>query len=393
MAADDDDDSGYRWLNQYEKSWEAIQEDAQGGLQFVDDDFIQRARRRRLLAQPGNIRLGMMRHLYVILDLSKAMEEADLKPSRLFCTLKLLENFIVEYFDQNPISQLGIISTNNKRAEKLSELSGNPRIHTSALAQKEKPNVCQGEPSLQNALETAKKSLRHLPGHASREILIVFGSLTTCDPSDIMETFESLKECKIRCSVIGLSAEVKVCKTLATTTQGTYDVILDEKHFRDILMQHVIPPAAKADAEAALIRMGFPQHLMSSTPSLCLCHLDSEWNKEINSSGYFCPQCNSKYCDLPVQCKACGLTLVSAPHLARSFQHLFPLAQFTEITTDEGSHQKNCFGCESLLSKNLIYECPECSKRFCFECDLFIHETLHVCPGCSSTTSNAVINT
>jgi hypothetical protein len=26
---------------------------------------------------------------------------------------------------------------------------------------------------------------------------------------------------------------------------GTYDVILDEKHFRDILMQHVIPPAAK----------------------------------------------------------------------------------------------------------------------------------------------------
>ena len=37
---------------------------------------------------------------------------------------------------------------------------GNPRIHTAALAQKEKPNICQGEPSLQNALETAKKSLR-----------------------------------------------------------------------------------------------------------------------------------------------------------------------------------------------------------------------------------------
>ena len=39
---------------------------------------------------------------------------------------------------------------------------GNPRIHTSALAQKEKPNICQGEPSLQNALETAKKSLRQV---------------------------------------------------------------------------------------------------------------------------------------------------------------------------------------------------------------------------------------
>lgn len=40
--------------------------------------------------------------------------------------------------------------------------TGNPRIHTAALAQKEKPNICQGEPSLQNALETAKKSLRQV---------------------------------------------------------------------------------------------------------------------------------------------------------------------------------------------------------------------------------------
>ena len=39
---------------------------------------------------------------------------------------------------------------------------GNPRIHTTALAQKEKPNMCQGEPSLQNALEIARKSLRYI---------------------------------------------------------------------------------------------------------------------------------------------------------------------------------------------------------------------------------------
>ena len=30
-----------------------------------------------------------------------------------------------------------------------------------------------------------------------------------------------------------------------------------------------------------------------------------------------------------------ALTLVSAPHLARSFQHLFPLAHFTEVTADD----------------------------------------------------------
>ena len=31
---------------------------------------------------------------------------------------------------------------------------------------------------------------RHMPGHASREILILFGSLTSCDPGDILETIQ-----------------------------------------------------------------------------------------------------------------------------------------------------------------------------------------------------------
>jgi transcription initiation factor TFIIH subunit 2 len=42
---------------------------------------------------------------------------------------QLLEGFIDEFFDQNPISQMGIIITKNKRAEKVSELAGNPRKH------------------------------------------------------------------------------------------------------------------------------------------------------------------------------------------------------------------------------------------------------------------------
>jgi transcription factor Ssl1 len=42
-------------------------------------------------------------------------------------------------------------------------------------------------------------------------------------------------------------------------------------------------------------------------------------------------QCHAKYCELPVECKACGLTLVSAPHLARSYHHMFPLTIFIEV--------------------------------------------------------------
>lgn len=47
-----------------------------------------------------------------------------------------------------------------------------------------------GEPSLQNTLELAGRVLRPLPGHASREILVLFASLTTCDPTDINTTIQ-----------------------------------------------------------------------------------------------------------------------------------------------------------------------------------------------------------
>ena len=28
--------------------------------------------------------------------------------------------------------------------------------------------------------------------------------------------------------------------------------------------------------------------------------------------------------------------------------------------------------------------CPRCKQHFCFDCDIYIHESLHNCPGCES---------
>jgi len=383
----DGEAGGYRWLNEYEKTWEVLQEDNVGSIQASIDDIVHKAKRKRLLFRKGNVRLGMMRHLYVIVDMSKTMKESDLlRPSKLACANKLLEQFIIEYFDQNPISQRGLISTKNKRAFKLTELSGNPRLHITAL-QEASSKGPEGEPSIQNSLNMALGLLRHLPSHASREVLLVYGSLTSCDPGNIFESIKELKEHNIRCSVIGLSAEIKLCKTLCSDTNGLYNVILDEKHFQDLLLDHVRPPEAKSNNEASLIRMGFPKHSTNDYPSLCMCHLSSKQNEGFGLTGYFCPQCNSKYCELPIECKVCALTLVSAPHLARSYQHLFPLPAFEETDRQEQNGLNNqtfCQGCQKLLQDNLIYMCKKCQCSFCNDCDLFIHETLHACPGCSS---------
>ena len=48
--------------------------------------------------------------------------------------MQVVSNFIDNYFDQNPISQLAIVELRNGYAEKISELSGNARHHKKKLA-------------------------------------------------------------------------------------------------------------------------------------------------------------------------------------------------------------------------------------------------------------------
>lgn len=57
------------------QTWEMIQEDADGLIEFSVQELLERAKRKRLLEKSGaRIKLGMMRHLYIILDMSDAMK-------------------------------------------------------------------------------------------------------------------------------------------------------------------------------------------------------------------------------------------------------------------------------------------------------------------------------
>ncbi|XP_052633660.1 general transcription factor IIH subunit 2 isoform X2 [Harpia harpyja] len=355
---DDEPERTKRWEGGYERTWEILKEDESGSLKATIDDILFKAKRKRLYEHHGQVRLGM-----------------------------LLEYFVEEYFDQNPISQIGLIVTKSKRAEKMTELSGNSKKHVTALKKAVDMN-CSGEPSLYNSLNLAMQTLKHVPGHTSREVLIVFSSLTTCDPANIYDLIKCLKAVKIRVSIIGLSAEVRVCTVLARETGGTYHVILDESHYKELLMYHVSPPPASSSSECSLIRMGFPQHTIASLsdqdakPSFSMVQLENNSEPGLTLGGYFCPQCRAKYCELPVECKICGLTLVSAPHLARSYHHLFPLDAFQEVPLAEYQGERYCQGCQGEMKDQSVFICKVCQNAFCVECDLFVHDSLHCCPGC-----------
>lgn len=103
--------------------------------------------------------------------------------------------------------------------------------------------------------------------------------------------------------------------------------------------------------------------------------------------GYYpCPQCRAVLCELPVNCKVCGLLLVSSPLLARSYHHLFPVPPFTEVLVRAES--RTCHACHRELEiEDTATQCVKCQHVFCLECDHFIHESLLYVPRVDSVFS------
>ncbi|KAA1476814.1 TFIIH basal transcription factor complex, subunit SSL1 [Dentipellis sp. KUC8613] len=388
----------YAWEASYTRSWDTVQEDEGGSLTGAVQELMARGRRRRLLAPAAAIRRTIIRHLILLLDLSASMYDRDMRPTRFDLALEYAREFVVEWFDQNPLGQIGVVGMRGGIGERIGEMSGNPQDVLKALSERHKLEPV-GEPSLQNAIEMARSSMSHLPTHSSREILIIFGSLTTVDPGNIDDTLQACVKDRIRISIVALAAEMKICRELCDKTGGQFGVAMNEGHFKDLLFELIPPPAqraARGAAAADLMLMGFPTRLPdTSPPSLCACHA------ELRSAGFLCPRCGAKVCDVPTDCDVCGLMIVSSPHLARSYHHLFPVKPYVAVLTlgDAPNPARACHACQLSFKPQAAagvgvaaaadgmsplgrYRCPECKNDFCTDCDVFVHDVVHCCPGC-----------
>lgn len=462
------DAAAHAWEDTGGHTWEtAVREDADGNIivQGGDSeaDMIRRRRKRQeqndYFQRHRRVVRDMIRYLYVLVDGSRWVRDKDPilgSGTRLEATISILQQFVQEYYDQNPLSHLGFVLMKNGEAEILTQLSSSSKTHQIALqsvlemANNEGPNG-GGEFSLQNGLEVAGRSLGHQPRHGSREIVILCGALSTCDPSNVLtETLPRLQAAKIRVSTMALAAELHVCRKISEETGGSLGVALDKGHFKDWLLGQCVPPPALKDSDdpehsnkCDMVQMGFPTRTKADIPTLVHASRDT---KVLARTSYTCPQCHAKVSDLPTDCVVCGLKLVLSPHLARSFHHLFPVAPFSELLPDDeatktkakrkapralrlssSTERTTCFGCLRYLGHGgkdnqgqqnengssqlqssaavvsssapkkqsskkkgkeeeekeiLRFQCPDCKNSFCVDCDTFLHETLHNCPGC-----------
>lgn len=453
---DDKKSGGYSWEDQYQRTWDIVKDDDGQSLETIVQNMVE-SRKKKIMKNPSApYQRGIIRTLIVIVDGSSIMSEKDLRPNRFAMTLDYLQEFVVEFFDQNPISQLGIVLMRNGISHLVSEANGSPQYHIDKIrqlrARQHNRFEPKGDPSLQNALELSRSLLKYNFGSNmnesknSKEILIIFGALFTSDPGDIHKTIDALVKDNIKVKVIGLTAQVAICQELVNKSNHTnntfnntnYGVIMNETHFKELLMDCVLPlpithdlqlelnlnPNLLDSEKVPLIKMGFPTKIQSTPTSntsgsldflhFCSCHPTTGSNDttnvvDIQSSsdspniiGYRCPQCYSKVCSLPSVCPVCGLMLILSTHLARSYHHLVPLLDYIEITVSETYPSTYCNGCllkfpqgssnhhqsgnnadETVLqATSSRYRCPKCQNDFCIDCDVFVHETLHNCPGC-----------
>lgn len=435
----------YNWEKQYTGAYKILLDTSDKDLprkRYIERERKIREKIKKFNIEKKRLKKGIVRWLFIVVDMGSAMEtqkdyiikedqnnyitgsskkEASdgggetKSVRRVEMVAQKLEEFISEYFDQNPLCQIGLIATRDGTAEYIEMIGDNVSQLRSKLREYFQTQLPRGLPSIQNSLRLAAHSLCNLaPKYASKEILIIYSTpYTTCDPGDIFKTMKRLQMNHITCSVIGFGGEMFVLKKLTTLTNGRYVVPRNTPDFHDLLMTFSRPIASSNQNQIIvpeMIHMGFPSRRSDSTQSFCACH------NEITPGGYVCPKCSSKYCHLPCKCKICDLMLVSSPHLARSFHHLFPVEDFIDLhipmlpeeeeneattLTHLAIGQKHplqltstvrthCFSCQQRLrhSLNMRMQCPTCKNIFCVDCSDFIHGQLYNCPGCELEKNN-----
>ena len=197
--------SEYAWEQNFERTWEKVTVAPDGTLRTG----VNRTWRAERPEVQENVKRGVLRTLFLVLDCSHHVLDSDLdmKPSRLAVMQDVCAEFITKFFEQNPISSLALLITKEGKAEMLTEPSCNARQHLQAL---QRLGDCKGDASLQNVLELARQALESVASFVSREVLLLSASLSTSDPGDIHETIAHLKRQRVRCSVCSLLAEVYV---------------------------------------------------------------------------------------------------------------------------------------------------------------------------------------
>jgi transcription initiation factor TFIIH subunit 2 len=227
----------FAWEDGLPKSWDVLLDESDAILTLDTSNQLPHYWNNAFKeALKGQMKRGMVRHTVVVID-------ASMYTKNLSYLLGLCRKFTLDYFDENPVSQLGFLLCRDGLAYILSEMSSNSEAHLdrcvmaylheierqgledreSSLSTNSVLFECKGNPSLQNSLILARHQLNTLASaglKANKEIIILYSGLVSVDPFDIYTTIQELKKDFIRVSIICQSGELAICDKICRETQG-----------------------------------------------------------------------------------------------------------------------------------------------------------------------------
>lgn len=371
----------HKWVQWYQRSWLEIEEGEDGVLVNPETAPRKIVFPKSSTDHPGGVtavKRGLIRFLYLVIDYSDSMRFQDYKPNRVdFLVAQLTNDFIPKFFLENPLSYISIVMMRDGEAHFLTRMNGQPKFQIKKLKEFAIANNPSGSCSIYKAMDLILRSSIDSPMYASREVLVLWGSLSSADPPDTpihpLLSERVSQESNFSLSVLSISPEVFAMKKLAESARGPgseFSVAMNQSDFISRLSSALTPKINTA-VKPVYIKMGFPMKTTNANRLVkCICH------KEMQSSVYVCPQCHGFVCEIPTNCPVCKLTLVEKDMLTRVHRLLYNVPTF--LSREKGK----CFGCELFFDDHDGSVCENCGQDFCADCGVFCQDTLKHCPGC-----------
>lgn len=381
MNEDTNEESLQRW-EKTGRIWDRLVEDADGHLAdilFGEESWESEKSKRKLMLR--NKSRGLIRSVVILIDLSEdGLSPREFNSPRIRIFTDSLINFAKEFFDANPLSQMAIVGMYEGKGHLISPLCGSVDLHIKCLKTLDSLSFA-GDASLQNGLIVGINLLKTAAKSSTKEILVIYGSLHTCDAAPLEGTITNLKKWKFVVNVIGFGASVFFLKNLAEQTGGTYFVPLTSDHFVDLLMANNEPPEWSEEMERVpMVPFGFAQ-AHSDNPAFDLTEIMQSIKIQVlpKYGGYTCPNCHTRIYALPVYCPVCDLLVITPGHITRSTIHKMTLEEFIEVDRAD-----SCACCTRLV-EGTMNQCPKCANNFCKVCNEFIHDQIRFCPCCKDS--------
>ncbi|SPJ11872.1 TFIIH basal transcription factor subunit, putative [Plasmodium sp. DRC-Itaito] len=363
----------FTWEQDVERSWNLLVEN-NGVLQHVSQENNENENKEKYRKNQGSsLRKGIFRHIIILFDMSSSMKERDLKPDRINVALECVESFLKNFFFKNPVGHVGVVALKNSSAKLIQPFTSNVDDILNSIL-KERTAGLQGSPSLEEGLQIAHDLLIDMPLYGTKEVLIMYGSIRTCDKKNILNVLELLVKSNIYVNCISIAPEMHILKHICEKSNGFYKICTSKNSLMNEINNNAETPLWMQGMEPQLIHICFPTKKKISTQIMCSCH------GKLNTDTYVCNFCNSYTCKIPSKCKVCGIHLISMHDLSHITNNLQGSPLFIEIKNEQGNY-KVCSSCNQQLY-NKIYQCTKCQHIFCLECDIFIHEELNQCPFC-----------